>query len=433
MQIWAEQALMAMVVGSMISSVIAGPVFAVMFRKEREAYACSHQALEHLGPDQKLRMLACVHGARGAPGMLSLVELLASKPRAQPTIHVLHLFDVARKHVGPKHYHKRIQLDNDDKHIDRRNDAATQVNWAVDVFTCATGLVIRQIDTADRGTTVNAKAINRWTEDVRAGLLLIPYHKEQHYDGKMVCPRQDRRQLILEVLERAPCTTGILADRPFRSGGTSFQLPAKISASEEISRNPGNQTAGTHVAAVFLGGPDDREAVAFACRLAKNDTVSLTVIRFVLRGEHDLAEDRRPSASADHIDGEVLSIVIHDDADAGVGVVGDDPDEDCMSAFHRAYVAKELAAYVEKAVGGPMDMVAALRGMAGAYALVVVGRGGQQPAELVVGLEGWAECAEVGPVGEILASDESLEMGSVIIMQQKTVPPPFHLDLPVAI
>lgn len=56
-----------------------------------------------------------------------------------------------------------------------------------------------------------------------------------------------------------------------------------------------------------------------------------------------------------------------------------------------------------------MDVVEALRGMAGAYALVVAGRGGRQPAEQVVGLEGWAECAEVGPVvGEILASDESL-------------------------
>ena len=72
---------MAMVVGSMISTIIAGPVFAVAFRKEKEAYECSRQALEDMAPDQELRMLACVHGPHGAPGMLSLLELLASKPR----------------------------------------------------------------------------------------------------------------------------------------------------------------------------------------------------------------------------------------------------------------------------------------------------------------------------------------------------------------
>ncbi|KAF0910695.1 hypothetical protein E2562_004687 [Oryza meyeriana var. granulata] len=438
--IWAEQALMAMVVGSIISTVIAGPVFAVLFRKEKEAYACSDQALDHLAPDKELRMLACVHGARGAPAMLSLLDLLATTPRAQPTIHVLHLFDAGRKHVGPKRYHQRVQ--DSDKHVDRSIDYATQVNRAVDLFTSVTGLSIHQVDIADRGAAVDAKNIHLFTEDVRAGLLLVPYHKEQRYDGKMVCRRDDRRQLNREVLELAPCTIGIFADRPFWSGGASFQLPTKISKSEETmttARNQGDQKVGTQVATVFLGGPDDREAVAFACRLAKNDAVRLTAIRFVLGVTQDLANDdrRTPTTSADHsYDGgeEVLSVVVHDDGfdDAGVS---DHPDERCMSAFRREYVAKERAEYVEKAVSGPMDVVEALRGTAGAFALVVVGRGGRQPPELVVGLEGWAEFPEVGPAGEILASNDSLEMGSVLVVQQKMPPPPpsFHLDIPPAI
>ncbi|TVU10240.1 hypothetical protein EJB05_43755 [Eragrostis curvula] len=409
--IWAEQALMAMVVGSMISTLIAGPVMAVVFRKEREAYACSHQALEHAAPDEEdLRMLACVRNARCTPGMLSLLELLASKPRAQPAIHVLHFFDVARKYDGPRQYHRRVQ-DTEHKLMDRRNDATTQVNWAVDVFASATGLAIRQIDAGDRGTTANAKAVRRWTEDVRAGVLFIPYHRDQHYDGKMVCRREDRARFNREVLERAPCTAAVLADRPFRSGGTTFQLPTKMSTSKEAAGNQGNEKVTTRVAAVFLGGPDDREAVALACRLAKNESVSLTVIRFVLRGKGSDAHDDDDRVATAHT------------TDIEVVVSAADPDDECMAAFRRGYVAKERAAYAEKAVTGPMDVVDVLRGMAGAYALLVAGRGGRQPAELVVGLEGWAECVEVGPVGEILASDESLEMGSVLVVQQKKAPP----------
>ncbi|CAN6183180.1 unnamed protein product [Urochloa humidicola] len=417
--IWAEQALMAMVVGSMISTIIAGPVFAVVFRKEMEAYECSRQALEHMAPDQELRMLACVHGARGTPGMLCLLELLASEPRAQPAIHILHFFDVARKGgaAGPSQYHRRAQ-DSEHKLMDRRRDAGTQVNCAVDVFTCATGLAIRQVDAGDRGSVANAKAIRRWTLDLRPGILLLPYHREQHYDGTMVCRRDDRRQLNATMLQRAPCTAAILVDRPFRRCGTSFQLPAKISTSTEAAGNQGDEKVTTHVAAVFLGGPDDREAVALARRLARNESVRVTLVRFVLR-----------ESTHGHGHARVATAASSEDIDGEVSVVVQDPDEECVSAFHREYVAKELAEYTEKAVTGPMDVVEALRGMAGAFALLVAGRGGRQPPELVVGLEGWAECAEVGPVGEILASDQSLDMGSVLVVQQKTVPP-FHQDVP---
>uniref|UniRef100_A0ACD5XZ43 Uncharacterized protein n=1 Tax=Avena sativa TaxID=4498 RepID=A0ACD5XZ43_AVESA len=435
--VWAEQALMAMVMGSMISTVIAGPVFAVVYRKEREAYLRSgDRSLERLAsPEQysELSMLVCVHGNRGAPGMLSVVELLASKPDVQPAVHVLHLYDAARKHArtgkcGRKRYHEQVQLDSD-KHHDRINDAATQVNWSVDLFASVTGLGIRQIDAGDRGPVTNLKTIRRCTEENRADLLVVPYHKEQHYDGKMVCRWEDRRRLCLGALERAPCAAAVLADRPFRSRGTSFQLPTMISTSEETLGNQCDDRASapTHVAAVFLGGPDDREAMAFACRLIKNDTVSLTGIRFVLRGKHDNADDGRvhTSRAGDHADGEV-SVVVDSTVEAG-----GDPDESCMAAFHREYVVKELASYVEKTVSAPADVLEALRRMAGAYALVVVGRGGRQPAGLVAGLESWVECAELGPVGDILASDESLEMGSVIVVQQKkAVPPPFDLDPP---
>jgi hypothetical protein len=87
------------------------------------------------------------------------------------------------------------------------------------------------------------------------------------------------------VLELALCTVGIFTDRPFWRGGASFQLPTKISTSEETTaaRNQGDQKVGTQIAAIFLGGPDDRESVVFACRLAKNDgAIRLTVIRLVL-------------------------------------------------------------------------------------------------------------------------------------------------------
>lgn len=78
--------------------------------------------------------------------------------------------------------------------------------------------------------------------------------------------------------------------------------------------------------------------------------------------------------------------------------------------------------YVEKVVERPADVEETLAGMAGMFSLVIVGRGGRQPPELLAGLERWADAGgEMGPAAEILASNDSLEMGSVLVMQQHTV------------
>uniref|UniRef100_J3LNT6 Uncharacterized protein n=1 Tax=Oryza brachyantha TaxID=4533 RepID=J3LNT6_ORYBR len=149
----------------------------MLFRKEKVAYARSDQALEHLPPDKELRMLAYVHNARGAPAMLSLLELLATTPA-----------------------------------VDSRIDDATQVNWAVDVFTSVTGLSIRQVEVADRGATVieheedpppHEERPRRSSADaVPQGAAL---RQQDDLPSRRPLPAQPRL---------APCTVGIFTDRP---------------------------------------------------------------------------------------------------------------------------------------------------------------------------------------------------------------------------
>ncbi|KAM3317446.1 hypothetical protein ACQJBY_035242 [Aegilops geniculata] len=86
-----------------------------------------------------------------------------------------------------------------------------------------------------------------------------------------------------------------------------------------------------------------------------------------------------------------------------------------MWRFYENYAAREMAMYVEK-------VVETLDAMAGMFSLVVMGRGGQQPKELLVGLDEWAEAGrELGAMAEILVSNTSMEMGSMLIMQQHRV------------
>jgi hypothetical protein len=414
-QVWAEQALYAMIIGNLASTLVAGPAAAVVLRKEKEAYAKRHQALESLGEEQELRMLTCSHSAHSTPALLSLVELLVTEPETQPAVQVLHLFDGGQKRAAAAAaaassttpYHQQI-IDE----YDAGRDAITDMNTVVDLYWRATGVAFRQIDIVGRSASRDVDAVCRCAADAHATLLLLPCFKEQRYDGKMACRLEERRELNHGVLARAPCTVGLLVDRPYRSIGASFQVPCSVDTSTRTLLHPCSDRAVTHViAAVFLGGPDDREAVSVASRLAENPNIGLTVFRFVKRSTYDTVTSSTSRAAA---------IAAGDDLEQPLNE--GDADERFMWRFYELYASREMAMYVEKVVESPADVVETLDAMAGMFSLVIVGRGGRQPVELLAGLDRWAEAGrEMGAVAEILASNASMEMGSVLVMQQHTV------------
>ena len=417
MQVWAEQALYAMIIGNLASTLVAGPAAAVVLRKEKEAYAKRHQAMESLGEEQKLRVLTCSHSAHSTPALLSLVELLVTEPETQPAVHVLHLFDGGHKRAAAiaaaasstTPYHQQI-LDE----YDAGQEDITDMNTVVDLYWRATGVAFRQIDVVGGSSaSKDVDAVCRYAADTHTTLLLLPCFKEQRYDGKMACRLEERRELNEGVLARAPCTVGLLIDRPYRSIGASFQVPCSVDTSTRTLLHPCSDRAVTHViAAVFLGGPDDREAVSVASRLADNPNIGLTVFRFVKRSTYDsvMSSSSRAAAGDERLD---------------MPLNEGDADERFMWRFYEMYASRELAMYVEKVVESPADVVETLDAMAGMFSLVIVGRGGRQPVELLAGLDRWTEAGkEMGAVAEILASNASMEMGSVLVMQQHTVAVP---------
>ncbi|CAM0953517.1 unnamed protein product [Alopecurus aequalis] len=410
--LWAEQALYAMIIGNLASTLVAGPTAAVVLRKEKEAYATRHQAMESLREEQELRMLTCSHSAHSTPALLSLVELMVTDPDRQPAVHVLHLFEGGQKRaaaaaMSTTPYHQQI-LDD----YDAGKQDITDMNTVVDIYWRATGVAFRQIDVVSSSASRDVDAVCRCAADAHATLLLLPCFKEQRYDGKMACRLEARRELNQGVLARAPCTVGLLVDRPYRSIGASFQVPCSVDTSTRTLLHPCSDRAVTHViAAVFLGGPDDREAVSVASRLADNPNIGLTVFRFVKRSTYDTVTSST-SRSAATLVGDEMDLPFNEG----------NADERFMWRFYEDYASRELAMYVEKVVESPADVVETLDAMAGMFSLVIVGRGGRQPVELLAGLDQWTEAGrEMGAVAEILASNSSMEMGSVLVMQQHTV------------
>ncbi|KAG5559901.1 hypothetical protein RHGRI_003259 [Rhododendron griersonianum] len=75
--------------------------------------------------------------------------------------------------------------------------------------------------------------------------------------------------VIKNVLDKAPCSVGILVDKKI------------IMHWRSESRNQ----ARLSVCVVFLGGPDAREALAYGMRRVANPTIRLTVLRLIAEDE----------------------------------------------------------------------------------------------------------------------------------------------------
>lgn len=138
--------------------------------------------------------------------------------------------------------------------------------------------------TKEQGGTIN---FSNTTQCLKQFFVFIT-----RYDRKMVCRRDEKRQLNLKVLQHAPCTIGILVDRPMSTGmsigmsstaanahSTDRTSTASTDPETPVPVTPGRPVH--QVAAIFFGGPDDREAASFLARIAPHTSVNATLIRFL--------------------------------------------------------------------------------------------------------------------------------------------------------
>ncbi|KAM0912760.1 hypothetical protein ACQ4PT_012579 [Festuca glaucescens] len=384
--IWNGATQGVLLLSSIITTFMAGPASAAIVRQQRRAFQYRSHCLQHLKLDQELRVLVCVHGAGSVHAMLTLAEL--SKGATPVAIYLLHLIELmsSRKYAIMHFYHTGDGADDQDDDSGRWGYAPEidQVVAAVNGFTNGTFIPVRQMTAISSLETMDADVCNG-VEDARASLVVVPFHKEERYDGRMVCRHDNRRELNQRILQRAPCTVGVLVERRL---GTIAERQS--TATEGGPNRSADDPAGeTHnVVAVFLGGPDDREAVAYATRLAAHPSWPWWWAR---REEEAMA------------------------------------DEEFMADFYARFVAPGHVSYTERYVSNGPELVESLGSMAGMYSLFVVGKGGDGGSAAVTqmtrGMGGlYEECPELGHVGDLLSSDDLAGCcASVLVLRQHNV------------
>lgn len=148
---------------------------------------------------------------------------------------------------------------------------------------------------------------------------------------------------------------------------------------------------------VFVGGEDDMEALAFAKRMARQESVTLTVLCL-------LAAKKSKKATGwdqmlDTVKLRVRELVRSNDP-------GNLKEESSTT-------------YLEEDIVDGADTSMLLRSMAFDYDLFIISRTCGQNHAATLGNESWCEFEELGVIGDFLASPDFPSKTSVLVVQQQ--------------
>ncbi|GLT92905.1 hypothetical protein SLE2022_107170 [Rubroshorea leprosula] len=207
-------------------------------------------------------------------------------------------------------------------------------------------------------------------------LIILPFHKKWNIKGMMIADSKDLRTLNSNVLKKAPCSVGILIDRS-RARFSSI-LASSLSY---------------QVAVIYIGGDDDREALALARRMIGCAAVHITIFRLI-----SLNDDNKKEWE-NILDLEALREFKYE-ASKNESITYED-------------VNVEDGAYTTSFIGSILEN--------DNFDLILVGRRHESSSRITAGLSEWSELPELGPIGDLLVSSDISSTVSVLVVQQQII------------
>ncbi|KAL4310550.1 hypothetical protein GQ457_01G052300 [Hibiscus cannabinus] len=359
-----------------------------IIERARKRVPIQRMALQWLDPSSELRMLLCLQGPHNLDSAINLMEISRGRPEPGIFVHVADMIEFTEQIasvMAPGEGVDNITIT--DRSITEMRD---QITRAFQTYIDGKGgsggaiklsrvLALSTFNTMPQDLCVLA-------EDLMVSLILLPFHKRLNVDGTLDEGHPGFRYVNRKLLRNAPCSIGILVDRGFGSAG-------KISRSSE-----------SKVAVIFIGGKDDREALAFASRVAWHPGVKLTVIRFLVDKNSEHAPRRVNNRASVAEQEEEMKL-----------------DDECFAHFYESHVAGGEVAYMEKHLANSSETYTNLISFEGQYSLIIVGRGGRVNTVLTHGLNDWQQCPELGPVGDVLSGSSSASGTSILIIQLQNI------------
>ncbi|KAK9189594.1 hypothetical protein WN943_018192 [Citrus x changshan-huyou] len=344
----------------LVLTAIVTPLISIFYKPRKRLDRISKidnciRTLQSTLPNSELRILCCIHHEDNVNGIINLLR--ASNPTEMNPIcaYAVHLIDLVGRAlpvIVPYNTQKRRLVANSTDRIMRAMTRYSKGSGAA--------VKVQPFKMISPYNTMH-QSICKLVED---NLILLPFHENGEFQSRTACVQNFNKN----VLSYAPCTVGIFVDR-----GLTYYHPSNICY---------------NVAVFFLGGPDDREAMALVSRISSHPGMSITIFRI------DLLENSVESENDRCLDDAVTKEFM-------VGNVGNTRVE-CHEMV--ANDSKQLMDAIKKEKD---------------FELVIVGKRHTFSSTLEKEMKPWVEYEELGIIGDMLASADFAEghMMSLLVIQ----------------
>ncbi|XP_068640969.1 cation/H(+) antiporter 15-like [Aristolochia californica] len=361
-----EQTFSSMVVSVAIITGLATPIVKRLSRITRTSMdRHPRRMIQYDRLLKELRVATCIHSKETVPYVLNLMDASYATKETPLILHVLHLVELVGSATPMLISHEKNDENSTSGSLDHILNAFkkfeqqnTNGGFVVEAFTC-----IAPYNSMDED-------ICQFAFDKKVALIIIPFYK--HHVGGMEVMDRCFQIINPKVLDKAPCSVGILVDRKSPVHVCKYQTEH-------------------HVGILFLGGPDDREALSCGYRFTRHPRVFVNVVRFLpLDPRGDDERQRRL-------------------------------DDDLMDDFRNKCSKNDRVFYREVMVRDGEETVSEIRAIDDIFDIIIVGLTQKTSPKLVEGLSEWSENPELGVIGDIVSSssDSSGRTVTVLVVKQQ--------------
>ncbi|CAL9111787.1 unnamed protein product [Musa textilis] len=368
---WAEHYLVGpdelsiIVVTIIILGGSSAPLIRYLYRPEDRYVAYKRRTLEHAKPGDELRILACIHLQDNVKPIISLLEAAGPSRDSPICAYLIHLIQLVGRTDTVLLPHKW------QKNSSSAATALSETDHIVNAFRLferqyPSGVSVLPYVCISPYNTMHDD-ICSLALDKKATLIVLPFHKNVLADGSISFVSPPVQAVNVNVLRYAPCSVGILVDNGLSDRWTMLH----------------------RVAVYFLGGADDREALACGVRMTKHAAIELTVVRFLPPKElREVGPEERM-------------------------------DDRMVEKFQQEKMDGKRVVYREEVVKNGEGTVAVIRETSPEFSLLIVGRREGSDSRLTAGMLMWREYPELGVIGDLLASTNFSGRVSTLVIQKQ--------------
>ncbi|CAN0890994.1 Cation/H(+) antiporter 15 [Linum grandiflorum] len=418
-----------LVLSILLMSVTVIPLAKALNKSNRRSSQFKHRTVESNKLESELRILTCIHSPRNLSGMINLLESSNASKQYPICVFALHLVQLTERRatamliVHDSSASNRSSLfdgGSSGQNLSRREEDSKHIITAFESLESRGPSVSAQSLTVVSPYTTMHEDVSCLGEDKRVTLILVPFHKQADVYGRLQDENLNWRTVNKNLMATATCSVGILVDRGLGSN--------KDRSTVQSVSQPQSQQSILNFAVIFIGGPDDREALAYGWRMAKSPTVNFTVLRLISDHEDDQEDEDDDQAE------EVASIK---GSEQGGGANSKttvptvpmrskkeerEIDDEYMNEFRFRTMHDESINYVEKVVKTGDEVVGAIGRAAPGCDLYILGQRKDAASSVMLGLSEWTECEELGVLGDTLLASEFAEHSSLLVIKQHYVP-----------